>query len=140
MLKFDVVSPLRKYVNFHAELIYEDVSNDFKRIKDHQYKMLKPTNNKSEYSESFNRDVMQNVAMFEANEIMERAIRYADDGDYDNAKKELKVGQVYLDEQKENVGTGSLPVPTLGHVWLRESRWSGISATASTDSNLRHGG
>jgi len=105
LLKFDVVSQMRKYVNFHAELIYEDVSRDFKRIKDHQYKTLKPTNSSSEYSESFNQEVMQNVAMFEANEIMGRAIRYADDGDYENAKKQLRAGQEYLDEQKESVGT-----------------------------------
>ncbi len=105
LLKFKVTSPLYDYVNFHAELIYEDVTNDFKRIKDHQYTTLELTNNRSDYLESFNSEVMQNIALFEANEMMERAIRYADDGNYDEARKQLKLSKEYMNEQQESLGS-----------------------------------
>jgi hypothetical protein len=107
LLKFKATSPLYKYVNFHAELIYEDVLNDFKRIKEHQYSTLELTNNKKEYMESFDDEVMQNIALFEANEIMERALRYADDGNYEEARSELKKGKEYMEEQQESLGSNA---------------------------------
>ncbi|MCU0372638.1 MAG: hypothetical protein MUE56_05285 [Ignavibacteria bacterium] len=49
--------------------------------------------------------VQQNVVVFEANEIMEQALKEADEGNYEEAKKKVKEGKEYIKEQKKDVST-----------------------------------
>lgn len=99
LLKFDVTRSSSKSVSFFADLIYDDATNNNRSIHDYESASITPTENLSFYKENFNEDVQQQVAVFEANEIMEEAMRLTDEGRYDDARDKISTGRGYLEDQ-----------------------------------------
>lgn len=103
LLKFDINSHITKGIKIECELSYEDVTNDFNRVKESQFCYLEPTVRRSEYDNGFDETVQQNVVTFEANQMMEDALKQADLGNYDEARKQLQTGKDYINEQMNSI-------------------------------------
>lgn len=103
LIKFNVVKKIDSRLNFESELTYEDVNSDFKIIRETTDNSVEPANNRDLYTKSSNETVAQNISVFEANDIMEQALREADNGNYDIAREKLKAGQDYMSGQMNQV-------------------------------------
>lgn len=99
MLKFDVINKSTNDVTFFADLTYEDAFNNNRLVTDYESASIKPTNNLSFYKDNFDNEVQQQVAMFEANEVMEEAMRLTDEGKYDDARGLIQTGRTEIQEK-----------------------------------------
>jgi Ca-activated chloride channel homolog len=104
LIKFDIKEKIDSKLDFASELSYEDVTSDFKNISETQFVSLKVTSNKKDYDKAFDKSVQQNIATFEANAIMEEALREADNGNYDIARSKVQSGKEYLEDQMKTIG------------------------------------
>ncbi len=103
LLKFDVIKNTERKLVFENELTYEDVTADFRLVTESNVNRIEQTSSLDKYNSSKNESVIQNVAMFEANDIMEEALRNVDDGNYDRAKELMSGARNYMDEQLKTV-------------------------------------
>ena len=103
LIKFDITKKTEKRLEFENELTYEDVTADFRLVTETNVNRIERTSSIDKYNGSKNETVVQNVAMFEANELMEEALRKADDGDYTKAKEILSGAQDYMSNQMKSV-------------------------------------
>jgi len=103
LIKFDITRKIDKKLKFENELVYEDVTSDFKLVTENGINELIPASNKEDYSKNRNETVVQNVAMFEANELMEEALREVDNGNYSGARDIMKNARGYMDDQLKEV-------------------------------------
>lgn len=103
LLKFDVKRPVNRKLEFECELSYEDVTSDFRRVREIDYCSIDQVESRMEYEKGFDETVLQNVAMFESNEIMENALRESDRGNYDEARRQLQLGKDFMNEQMSKV-------------------------------------
>jgi Ca-activated chloride channel family protein len=103
LLKFDVKRRIESRLNFESELTYEDAGSSFRKITINDSKELAPVSSKDEYTKGNNETVQQNISMFESNDMMEQALREADNGNYENAKTKLKDAQEYMQNQMNTV-------------------------------------
>lgn len=99
MLKFDVTNKSSKHVTFFADLTYEDAMYSNRMITDYESASITPTDNLSFYKENFDTEVQSQVAMFEANEVMEEAMRLTDEGKYDDARGLIQTGREQIKEK-----------------------------------------
>ncbi len=103
LIKFDIKRKINERISFESELTYEDVNSNFKVVSSQDSRYLQPATDKEEYTKAKNETVVQNVAMFESNEMMENALKDADDGNYEGARLKLKEAQEYMSEQMNTV-------------------------------------
>jgi Ca-activated chloride channel family protein len=103
LIKFNVTRRIDRKLNFESELTYEDVNSNFERVTSTDNNSLEPAKNKDEYTKGSSETVAQNISVFEANDMMESALREADNGNYDNARNILKDAQGYMGEQMNTV-------------------------------------
>jgi Ca-activated chloride channel family protein len=103
LIKFNVTRRIDRKLNFESELTYEDVYADFNRVTAADDISLEPARNKDEYDKGSNETVEQNVSVFEANDMMETALREADNGNYDDARTIMKSAEQYMEGQMNTV-------------------------------------
>lgn len=103
LVKFNVMRKIDTRLNFVSELTYEDVNAGFERMTSGDSRSIAPAESREEYKKGNNETVVQNISVFESNDIMENALREADDGNYDKAKTIITEGQNYLDQQMQEV-------------------------------------
>lgn len=103
LVKFDVIRRIDSRINFETELTYEDVNSNFNRISSLDDRTLAPANSREEYMKGNNETVTQNISVFESNDMMENALREADNGNYDNARHLLSGAQQYMQNQMDQV-------------------------------------
>ena len=103
LLKFDIKRPVDNKLDFESELSYEDVASNFQLVRETQYASLEHVSSKTEYDKGFDESVQQNIAVFEANDMMEKALREADNGNYDEARRQLLTGKSYMNEQMQSL-------------------------------------
>lgn len=103
LIKFEITKKTEKKLEFENELTYEDVTADFRLVTEKNMNMIERTSSAEKYNGSKNETVIQNVAMFEANEIMEEALRNVDDGNYTKAKELMTGARDYMDKQMNTV-------------------------------------
>ncbi|MGH2575247.1 MAG: vWA domain-containing protein, partial [Ignavibacteria bacterium] len=109
LLKFDINKQIDRKIEFESELSYEDVSNSVGDdlsvvpIREMQFTTLELAFTRNEYEKGYDETVRQNIAVFESNEIMENALREADNGNYDRAREQILTGKSYMNEQMQNV-------------------------------------
>ncbi len=103
LIKFDVTQNSEKKLVFENELTYEDVTADFRLVSEKNTNNVEQTSSIDKYNSSRNETVVQNIAMFEANEIMEEALKNVDDGNYVRAKELMSGARDYMDEQLKTV-------------------------------------
>jgi hypothetical protein len=103
LIKFDVRKKIDRKLEFENELSYEDVTLNLNTVKETNISSIEPAGNKTEFDKGYNDNVRQNIAIFEANEIMEQALKDADDGNYESARRKLLEGKGYMNEQMNQV-------------------------------------
>lgn len=103
LIKFDITKRTEKKLVFENELTYEDVTSDFKLVTERNVNNIEQTSSIEKYNTNKNEMVVQNVSMFEANEIMEEALRNVDDGNFTKAKELMSGAQNYMDKQMNTV-------------------------------------
>jgi len=107
LIKFDVKRKIDTRLSFESELTYENVTGDFKQVTEKSENTIESAGNKYEFDKNRNEPVIQNISVFEANEIMENALREADDGNYEQARMILKDARGYMDKQMDDVAPSS---------------------------------
>lgn len=103
LVKFNVLRKIDTKLNFESELTYEDVNAGFQRITSGDSRSISPARSEDEYKKGNNETVAQNISVFESNDIMENALREADNGNYDKARTIITEGQNYMDRQMQEV-------------------------------------
>jgi Ca-activated chloride channel homolog len=103
LIKFDIKKRIDRKMEFESELSYEDVTSNLKQEKETMVSVLEPVSNRNEFEKGYDESVRQNIAVFEANEMMEDALKDADNGDYENARRRLQAGKDYMSEQMNSV-------------------------------------
>jgi Ca-activated chloride channel family protein len=103
LIKFNVIRKIEERISFESELTYEDVNSNFRTVSSQDSRYLQPSNSKEEYTKNSSETVMQNIAMFESNEMMENALKEADNGNYEKSRVILKDAQQYMEEQMSTV-------------------------------------
>ena len=103
LIKFDVKRKIDTRLSFESELTYENVTADFRQVSEKSENTIEPSGNKYEYDKNRNESVAQNISVFEANDLMENALREADDGNYEQARNLLKDARGYMDKQMNEV-------------------------------------
>ena len=103
LIKFDIRKKIDRKLDFESELSYEDVTSNLNIVKETKGCELEPVNNRSEYDKGYDENVRQNVAVFEANEIMEQALKDADDGNWEDARRKIQTGKDYMSGQMNEV-------------------------------------
>ena len=103
LIKFDVKRKIDTRLSFESELTYENVTADFRKVSEKSENTIEPSGNKYEYDKNRNESVAQNISVFEANDLMENALREADDGNYEQARNLLKDARGYMDKQMNEV-------------------------------------
>jgi Ca-activated chloride channel family protein len=103
LIKFDIRRRIDSRINFESELTYEDVGSNFKEIDLNDSKYLEPATSKEEYQKGSNEVVTQNISVFESNDMLENALREADNGNYDRARIIVKDAQTYMSGQMNQV-------------------------------------
>lgn len=107
LIKFNVKSKIDRKLKFESELTYQDVTADFRDVTEKSESSLEPAGNKYEYDQSRNETVAQNVAVFEANDLMENALKEADNGNYEQARTIMNDAKGYMEQQMNNMAPSS---------------------------------
>lgn len=103
LVKFDVKKRIDRKLEFNTELTYDDVTANLRSVKEKNTCEVEPVRSQNEFDKGYDDVVRQNVAVFEANDLMEQALKDADDGNYADAKKKLQAGQEYMSGQMNEV-------------------------------------
>jgi Ca-activated chloride channel family protein len=103
LIKFDIKKKIDSRLDFESELTYEDVYSNFRPVTLNDSKSIEPAGSKEEYTRGSNETVVQNISMFETNDLMEQALREADNGDYSKARLYIKDAQEYMSGQMNQV-------------------------------------
>jgi Ca-activated chloride channel family protein len=90
LIKFSVKEPIVEEALFESTLSYDDAVT-FERISETQKTKLTVTSDKALFDRSFDKDVLQNIVLFENNNRLEHAMVDVDHGDYEKAKKTILV-------------------------------------------------
>jgi len=107
LIKFNINQPIQEEILFESILSFDDAFT-FKRSTITEKNVLKVTTDQHEFDNSFNKEVLQNIVLFENNERLEHAMLEVDKGDYEGAKKiiiniktEMTVQMRQLPDNKE---------------------------------------
>jgi len=103
LIKFDIKRKIDTKIDFESDLTYDDVQQNLKSTEVSDNQDLQPVTSSDDYKKGNNETVQQNISMFESNDMMENALREADDGNYDRARTILKGAQTYMDGQMNSV-------------------------------------
>lgn len=103
LIKFDIKRKINSRINFESELTYEDVGSNLRTVDLSDNKYIDPARSKDEYDKAKNETVAQNISVFESNDMMENALREADNGNYDRSRSILKDAQQYMTGQMDQV-------------------------------------
>jgi Ca-activated chloride channel family protein len=107
LIKFNVKKKIDTRLTFESELTYQDVTADFKTVTQREENIIQPAGNREDFTKNRNEQVAQNISVLEANDLMENALREADNGNYDNARGLLKDAKNYMDKQMDVVAPSS---------------------------------
>lgn len=103
LIKFDVVRKIDSKLDFDSELAYEDIGDNFRMQRETSQNSLDITTSKEDYAKNSDEKVTQSISVFESNDIMENALREADNGNYGKAKDLLNSGKAYMEQQMNTV-------------------------------------
>jgi Ca-activated chloride channel homolog len=103
LIKFDIKKKFTERIKFGTEFEYNNPEENLEKVTSTAVNIIEPSNSEKDYQKGFTERVQQNVVVFEANEIMEQALKEADKGNYEEAMKKVKEGKEYIKEQKKDV-------------------------------------
>ncbi len=102
LIKFSVKEPIRDEATFESTLTYDDAAT-FKRIEETQTSKVVVTSDKALFDRSFDKDVLQNIVLFENNSRLEDAMVDVDHHDFEKAKKTILVIKSEMEVQMQNL-------------------------------------
>lgn len=103
LLKVSVPGNAQSTVALKAKLEYDDASDAFKHKILETTSIVTATTNKAMQEKSYSERVMQQVTLFESNDLLERAMKAVDDGEYDKARDYVYQNDGYLKKQFESI-------------------------------------
>ena len=86
LIRFTIKSPIVEEASFVCRLTFDDATT-YKRSDITEKNVLKVTTDKHLFDNNFNKEVLQNIVLFENNDRLENAMLDVDKGDYEGAKK-----------------------------------------------------
>ncbi|MDJ1483464.1 VWA domain-containing protein [Cytophagaceae bacterium YF14B1] len=102
LIKFTVTEPLTEDAIFTSTLTYDDAVT-FQRVNASENTRLKVTTDKALFDRSFDKDVLQNIVLFETNERLENAMLEVDHGNFEGAKKMIITLKSEMEVQMKNL-------------------------------------
>ncbi len=105
LIKFDIRKKFASKIKFRTEFEYSNPEENNEKVSSSTVNTLEPADSKSEYDKGYESKVQQNVVVFEANEMMELAMKEADKGNYEEARTKIKESKEYISKQKSDVGS-----------------------------------
>jgi len=97
LLKFEVLKPFETPLDLLASLTFDDVVSTFKHQNlSHKISIL-PTNDHATFTQGINKNIISQVALFEANDMFEQAMLKADSRDSEGAKQIIAQIKMYLE-------------------------------------------
>jgi len=103
LIKFNVDRKINSRQEFESVLTYEDARDDLRKVEEREFCYINPVYTAKEFEEGVAVTVKQNVVRQEANDIMEQALKDADNGNYAEAKDKIKKGKEYMNEQSNTL-------------------------------------
>lgn len=103
LIKFDLKKKFTGKLNFRSDFEYLNPEEKLEKVSKSVSNSIEPASNQSEFQKGYALNVQQKVVVFEANDIMEDALREADKGNYNEARLKIKEGQDYISNQKKDV-------------------------------------
>ncbi len=98
LFKFKLNKPIptNEQLAIKATLQFDDAVANLGRVKRTETLSLQATKDKSVYEKAINREALENIALFVANDKQDEAIKLVDSGNFDEAKKCLDEAILYL--------------------------------------------
>jgi len=99
LITFELKETPTEVIPFEINLSYEDVIDTMSRITEQQMITLTPTTDTELFENNIQKNILQQVALFIANDLFEQAILIMDRRDFEGAKKVIQNIKIYLEEQ-----------------------------------------
>jgi len=99
LIKFDIRKKFAKNLKFKSDFEYLNPEENLEKVSKSISNTLEPVSNEDEFKKGFELSVQQSVVVFEANELMEQALKEADNGNYSEARAKLKESKDYMSKQ-----------------------------------------
>jgi Ca-activated chloride channel homolog len=99
LIKFDIRKKFAKNLKFKSDFEYLNPEENLEKVSKSISNTLEPVSNEDEFKKGFELNVQQSVVVFEANELMEQALKEADNGNYSEARAKLKESKDYMSKQ-----------------------------------------
>ena len=99
LIKFDIRKKFAKNLKFKSDFEYLNPEENLEKVSKSISNTLEPVSNEDEFKKGFELSVQQSVVVFEANELMEQALKEADNGNYTEARAKLKESKDYISKQ-----------------------------------------
>jgi Ca-activated chloride channel homolog len=103
LIKFDIKKKSTEMLKFRTEFEYSNPGKNLEKVTSTEVSVLEPAGSLEEYNRGYAEKVQQKVVVYEANDIMEQALKEADKGNYNEAKRKVKEGQDYITERMKDV-------------------------------------
>lgn len=98
LIKLKAKKEITETLNFEAKLSYEDVIEKLEKIEETFSLQISPTQDKELFQSRVNQTVIEQITMFEANDMFEQATQTADKRDFETAKKLIEQVKIYLEK------------------------------------------
>ncbi len=102
LIKFSVKEPITEQAVFESTLSYDNAAT-FQRISDTEKSKLTVTSDKALFDRSFDKNVLQNIVLFENNDRLENVMVEVDHGNYEVAKKTILVIKSEMEIQMQTL-------------------------------------
>ncbi len=86
LIRFDINNTKESQINFKSSLTFDDVVKTFSKKSLIAQSIINNTSDTSIYAKSKNKEVTEQIILFESNEMLELAMKAVDEGNYEQAK------------------------------------------------------
>lgn len=97
LLKFEILKPFEMPIDFSATLEYDDATTTFAHQNVSTRLAISPTLDREQFQAHAQRHILEQVALFEANDMFEEAMRKADSHEFEKAKEIIAQIKLYLE-------------------------------------------
>lgn len=104
LIKFEVNQQFNQNLDFEIDLQYDDVVNKLEHIQEVKKLTLQSTQDTNLYEQNIDKEAIMQTAFFVSNDMLEEAIRIADDiTKLEEAKKIIAQAKMYLETQFKHI-------------------------------------
>ncbi len=103
LIKFKINSGTNTDLALPTILNFEDATQNSAKKEIRNLNTIRPIDNLKDYLSNFSERVMQQCTMFETNDLLEKTMKAADEGDYDKARKLGLTTKGYFDSNTSKV-------------------------------------